>query len=61
MNVEVGGRGVQKKTLELEDIDKTEITIVTNKECRLQKQKATTQTNPNLNAQNWQHKRKVLS
>lgn len=52
---------MQKKTLELEDIDKTEITIVTNKECRLQKQKATTQTNPNLNAQNWQHKRKVLS
>lgn len=53
---------MQKKTLELEDIDITKITIVTNKECRLQKQKkATTQTNPNLNAQNWQHKRKVLS
>lgn len=36
MNVEVGGGG-RKKTLELEDIEKHKNTIVTNKECKLQK------------------------
>lgn len=47
MNVEVGGGG-RKKTLELEDIEKHKNTIVTNKECKLQKKKKTKEShNPN--------------
>lgn len=42
MNVELGGRGEKKKTLELDDIEKNKNTIVTNKERRLQKQKKAT-------------------
>lgn len=38
----IGGRGEKKKTLELDDIEKNKNTIVTNKECRLQKQKKAT-------------------
>lgn len=38
----IGGRGEKNKTLELDDIEKNKNTIVTNKECRLQKQKKAT-------------------
>lgn len=54
------GGGRKKNNFGVRGYRKNKNTLLTNKECRLQKN-ATTQTNQNLNAQNWQHKRKVLS
>lgn len=48
------------KILELEDTEKTKLTIVTHKKHNF-KNKATAPTNQNLNTQNWQHKNSLLT
>jgi len=62
VNVEVGGRGEKKKTLELEDLEQIQIQLLQIKDTNFKnKREPQPKQTKILDAQNWQHKRKVLS
>lgn len=52
----IGGSREKTRTLELDDIEKNKNAIVTNTECRLQKQKPQPPQKTKFKCSDWQHK-----